>query len=702
MPGGVFKSRRMVSRRVGAGIIILSALSAFLLVATVQLFAELQERQEIVAQSVREDAIWAAFQADREAAKLVEVLLDDSAAGADEVSLQFELLYSRTSLLGSGNYAIKFEGASGVSDHAHAVTEGVLNLVPAMDKLISEAALLQTERPGILAAARAIQTSTGKLLVSANAAINALRVGERQDALATYWKIGATVTALTLVLVLIVLLMALQLVHISRTGREIELLSRRSARSAQRAQAANEAKSTFLATMSHEIRTPLNGIIGMTDLLAATSLSAQQKSNLNVIRQSGDMLLDVINDILDYSKLEAGAMTVEPRSFALPEMMQSIQTIMEPRAHGAGLQIAFDYPSIVLTSDPNRLRQILINFIGNAIKFTSAGSVDVKASLQEGRLICSVRDTGPGICEADMARLFQEFSQLDGSATRTHGGTGLGLVISKRLANALGGEVGVLSEPGLGSKFWVEVPVSGVEPCAMRELQAQLPERTVRSGKVLVVDDNAVNRTVAGGLLERMGYHVSFAENGEEALQAIKDTDFSLIFMDMQMPVLDGIETTKRIRALPSAVQIIGLSANAFDSDREACLAAGMDAFLAKPVTRDKLTTVLNVAMSRNTISPEPIGPQIDSAYQADLIEELGQATFDELVQRFRKDAEDLIVQANRAAARADEAALDHALHTLKGAALTLGFQALAQCVESMRTSGLNSDDLIARLPSAA
>lgn len=702
MAGSVIKSRRMVSRRVGAGIIILSALSAFLLVATVQLFAELQERQEIVAQSVREDAIWAAFQADREAAKLVEALLDDSATGVDDVLLHFDLLYSRTSLLGSGQYAINFEGASGVSENAHAVTEGVLNLVPAMDKLISEAAILQTERPGILAAARAIQTSTGKLLVSANAAINALRVGERQDALATYWKIGATVTALTLVLVLIVLLMALQLVHISRTGREIELLSRRNARSAQRAQAANEAKSTFLATMSHEIRTPLNGIIGMTDLLAATSLSAQQKSNLNVIRQSGDMLLDVINDILDYSKLEAGAMTVEPRSFALPEMMQSIQTIMEPRAHGAGLQIAFDYPSIVLTSDPNRLRQILINFIGNAIKFTSAGSVDVKASIQEGRLTCSVRDTGPGICEADMARLFQEFSQLDGSATRTHGGTGLGLVISKRLANALGGEVGVLSEPGLGSKFWVEVPVSDIESFAVREQKTISPEKALGAGKILVVDDNAVNRTVAGGLLERMGYHVSFAENGEEALHAIKDTDFSLIFMDMQMPVLDGIETTKRIRALPNAVQIIGLSANAFDSDREACLAAGMDAFLAKPVTRDKLATVLNVAVSRNTISPEPTGPQIDSAYQADLIEELGQATFDELVQRFRKDAEDLIVQADMAAARADEAALDHALHTLKGAALTLGFQALAQCAENMRTSGLNSNDLVARLPSAA
>lgn len=697
---GPIKTRRMVSRRVGAGIIVLSALSAFLLVATVGLFAGLQERQEYVARSVREDAIWAAFQADREAARLVEATLGEGNRAVDEVILHFDLLYSRIGLLGSGKYAITFEGASGIADNALSVTEGVLALTPVVDALIANPTLFPSQRQTILAEARAIQAATGNLLISANAAINAMRVGERQAALAVYWRIGAAVTALTLVLVMIVVLLAAQLIHIARTGREIELLSRRNERIAKKAQAANRAKSDFLATMSHEIRTPLNGIIGMADILEASDLSIEQKANLTVIRQSGDILLDVINDILDYSKLEAGAMTVEPHSFSMPEMMDSIRTMMEPRAYHAGIAIHFDYPEVTLTSDAGRLRQILINFTSNALKFTASGQVDVRAVLRGDRLICSVRDTGPGITEADMARLFREFSQLDSSSTRAHGGTGLGLAISKRLAEALGGEVGVTSEPGLGSTFWVDLPVTEV-----RQLTWIVAEETTRNvnkctGDVLVVDDNAINRKVGGGLLERMGYRVAFAENGAAALDAMARTAYRFVLMDMQMPVMDGIEATKRARAKGHAAPIIGLSANAFDSDRDACLSAGMDEFIAKPITREKL------AAAFSAVTPlTPAGPslgQIDLTYQASLIEELGKPVFDELVQRFARDAETLLAQASRSAASEDVEALDHALHTLKGAALTLGFRALGESAEIMRREGFDPDRLRNQFPHAA
>lgn len=698
----------MVSRRVGAGIIILSAMSAILLVTTFSLFAGLLERQERVAQSVREDALWAAFQADREAANLVAALLDESAIGADAVTLHFDLLYSRIGLLGSGKYEITFEGATGIADNARAVTDGVLALAPVMDGVVADPTRLAEDRAFLLAAARTIQKSTGNLLISANSAINALRVGERREALSTYWQIGLAVAGLTLLFVLIVTLLAVQLIHIARTGREIELLGRRNARVAQRAQAANQAKSTFLATMSHEIRTPLNGIIGMAEILEGTRLSPEQRAQLQTIRQSGDMLLDVINDVLDYSKLEAGAMTVETRSFSLPEVIDSIRTIMEPRARNGGLTITFDRPDVSLTTDPGRLRQILINFIGNAIKFTPFGSVDVRAELSGDRLICSVRDTGPGITEADMARLFKEFNQLDGSTTRSHGGTGLGLAISKRLAEALGGEVGVISEPGLGSKFWVEVPVEAVQPLSVAPpVPTPVVTQRRQSGAVLVVDDNAVNRAVAGGLLQHMGYTVSYAQNGAEAVRAVSEADFALVLMDMQMPVLDGVESTRRIRQSGSTVPIIGLSANAFDSDRQTCLAAGMDGFIAKPVTRNKLAIGLDVVPSGSATEAARAAPgepdgRIDLAYQAALIDDLGQATFDGLVIRFCGDAKTLLDEAAAAARGQDAEALDRVLHTLKGAAATLGYKALADRAESMRHGGFDRHGLSLLLPEAA
>ncbi|UJW85560.1 ATP-binding protein [Devosia sp. SL43] len=656
-----------------------------MLVATVWLFVSLRERQDSVAQSVREDAVWAAFQADREAARLIEAALDPVGSTPERLTLQYDLLYSRIGLLGGGKYVIAFGEAPSVSDSAALVSERVLALAPTMDSIAADPTAAPREVAAILAQARHIQEATGKLLMAANAAVNGMRVKERAEALVTYGWIGASVTALTLVLVLIVALLAAQLVHISRSGREIELLSRRHARSAEHAQAANRAKSSFLATMSHEIRTPLNGIIGMADVVDATVLTTEQRQQLQVIRQSGYVLLDVINDILDYSKLEAGAVTIDRRSFALADIMESIRAIMQPRAASAGLVLAIHYPDVALTTDAGRLRQILINLVGNAIKFTAAGEVSIKAEIVGERLVCSVNDTGPGIGTDDMPRLFKDFSQLDSSNTRSHGGTGLGLAICKRLAKALDGDVGVESQLGQGSRFWIDIPVADVHAASQSEKTQPAPDPVMRSGTALVVDDNEVNRTVAGALLKRMGYTVLFANNGQDALDCLAKAGPDVVFMDMQMPVLDGLEATRQARAMGLSTPIIGLTANAFDTDRRACLAAGMNEFIAKPVTRDKLAAVLDKAQPPSEIQLPASEVIVDLEYQRVLVDELGQDTFDALLAQFRQDAVSLIDQALSARAELDGDRLDGVLHTLKGASLTLGFRRLAEQAEHLR-----------------
>ena len=363
---------------------------------------------------------------------------------------------------------------------------------------------------------------------------------------------------------------------------------------AEKAEAASRAKATFLAMMSHEIRTPMNGMLGVADLLRNMSPDPSQKKLLDILAGSGESLLRIINDILDFSKIEAERLELRPRPFDLRGLLDELEALVGSQARGKRLSFVIeadpDLPAAV-NADRQRLSQVLMNLGNNAVKFTDRGEVRLIVRVQaqaEGKatLQFTVKDTGIGMSAVAMSRLFLPFTQL-AEARRHGGGTGLGLVIAQKLVNLMGGRIELSSEPGKGSSFWFSLELPLAQPIAATGTTQILG---LESMSVLVAEDNAVNKTIVEAMLRQLGHGITLVSNGREALDALSKDHFDLVLMDCNMPVMDGLEAARLLRAGAHGVRdvnvpVIALTANAMDGDREQCLAAGMDDFLAKPVS---------------------------------------------------------------------------------------------------------------------
>ncbi|TYC51682.1 response regulator [Rhodobacterales bacterium] len=714
----------------------------FLVCAMVVILTFLVKREGELHDAIREDAIWAVYQLDRETRALYELVHEvrlhpderdpstgELAVPPNQVVVKYDILYSRLSVLANSKYNSYFEQSAAIKAKMAAIRDSILSIEPIFNQIDAQQSYQGIELGRIDEVLGNLRGATNTFLVRTNASVSAGRADARDSVFRAQMLALLFMGAIAVAAVLLAFNLLRQLRLVRRTREELSKVAIELENAFEAAESGNKAKSAFMATIGHEIRTPLNAILGMSDLLATSNLRPEDAEHVSTISTSGRALLEMLNEILDFAKIENGSLHVEMIAFSLEKLITETVSVIEgeARRRNNSLLVEMD-PALQgqwFKSDPTILKRILLNLLSNAVKFTENGRVRVSArsgTLSEGTsgLFFEVSDTGLGIPEAAQAKLFTAFHQVDSSISRRFGGTGLGLAISKQMVETLGGRIGVSSAPGKGSSFRFEIPAETTP--ALQDTEQSLPAITADLPRlqVLVVEDNTVNQRVAVKFLERLGQQPTVARSGAKALSVLRTRSFDLVLMDVQMPVMDGISATREIRKLGGAfatLPIIAMTADASDRHRQECFDAGMNGFEAKPLTFQRLGAVLRdhgpgqenqltqvQAEPKHVTGADSASASADivdfnEARQSELIQEFGAPVYEDLAVAFFENAEELVLTAVSASRNGDRATYDRALHTLRGAAENLGFLGIASTAHDLRAaSGTDSPEARLRI----
>ncbi len=720
----------------------------FLVCTVLAIFSMLVKREGQLHDAIREDAIWAVYQLDRETRAVYELVqhvkyrigeagieaAQEAVAPRDLVT-RYDILYSRLSVLANSKYNVFFEQSPNFRSRITTIQTKILAIEPVFNEIAAKKNYTDIDFAPVEETLEKIRSATNEFLVRTNATISEARAEARNDVFHVQMLAFLFMFAIVVAALFLALHMLLQVRIVKQTREGMNKAAAEFEKAYEAAEAGNKAKSEFLATIGHEIRTPLNGILGMAELLAQKQLPEEETGYVRTITSSGNTLLEMINEILDFAKIEYGSVETEQIVFRLDELVREAAAVVEGKAleQNDELKLNID-PTLekaFIKSDPTRLKRVLLNLLSNAVKFTENGSIHVdvvagKVVAETLELKISVKDSGIGIAEEAQKQLFTAFHQVDSSISRRFGGTGLGLAICKQIVEAMGGSIGVFSIPGEGATFSFTLPVQLAHAPAANLTgldSGSTPTALIPRLRILLVEDNVINQRVATKLLERLGQEVIVASDGREAIKHVQDATFDLVLMDVQMPDLDGIAATRLIRNIGAPfdkLPIVAMTANASDRHRQDCLDAGMNAFESKPVTFQRLATILReYGPSDNSAegitdlptspgSPEPTeqrhaaqsdaatpnanvvrlaGEEKGDARRAELREELGEEVFHSLVNAFFENADTLVVQVTEAASSGDGESYDRLLHTLKGAADNLGFTTLSKTADALRTS---------------